>query len=137
MEIYTEDKKSYFREGNITIEYEGEITDEIIQAMQTKLQQAIAIQSENDKKNFHNPFKPHMYTIRKWIRQYRNQLLKDSDFAMLQDAAVTNKAGWQTYRQQLRNLPKTWNLDDKPNIDLSNIYSFDDVATLPFPKLPE
>jgi len=81
--------------------------------------------------------KPTLNTIRRWIRQYRNQLLKDSDFSMLPDATVISKTSWQTYRQQLRNLPKTWNLDDKPSIDLSGICSFDDVATLPFPKPPE
>jgi len=81
--------------------------------------------------------KPTLNTIRRWIRQYRNQLLKDSDFSMLPDATVISKTSWQTYRQQLRDLPKTWNLDDKPSIDLSSIYSYDDVATLPFPKPPE
>jgi len=81
--------------------------------------------------------KPILNTIRRWIRKYRNQLLKDSDFSMLPDATVISKTSWQTYRQQLRDLPKTWNLDDKPSIDLSGIYSFDDVATLPFPKPPE
>ena len=41
------------------------------------------------------------------MRQYRNQLLAESDWAMASDAP-TDKEAWATYRQQLRDFPATW-----------------------------
>jgi len=42
------------------------------------------------------------------MRQERNQLLKDSDFRLLPDYPNTNKEAWELYRQELRELPETW-----------------------------
>jgi gamma-glutamyltranspeptidase len=52
------------------------------------------------------------------LRQRRNSLLADSDFSQLPDAPV-NKDEWATYRQALRDLPETVDIDnpvypDKP-----------------------
>ena len=81
--------------------------------------------------------KPTLSTIKRWIREYRNQLLAESDFAVLPDVQ-TNKSAWQAYRQQLRDLPATWKLDtDNPEVDLSQIYTYNDVVTLPFPNPPK
>ena len=81
--------------------------------------------------------KPTLSTIKRWIREYRNQLLTESDFAVLPDVQ-TNKPAWQAYRQRLRDLPATWKLDtDNPEVDLSQIYTYNDVVTLPFPNPPK
>lgn len=41
------------------------------------------------------------------MRYYRNQLLAESDWAVLPDAP-TDKQAWETYRQALRDFPATW-----------------------------
>jgi len=41
------------------------------------------------------------------MRAMRNLLLAGSDWAVLPDAP-TDKQAWETYRQQLRDLPATW-----------------------------
>ena len=41
------------------------------------------------------------------MRYARNQLLNMSDWAMITDTP-TDKTAWATYRQQLRDFPKTW-----------------------------
>ena len=41
------------------------------------------------------------------MRNARNQLLVESDWAMIADTP-TDKTAWATYRQQLRDFPKTW-----------------------------
>ena len=41
------------------------------------------------------------------MRQMRNGLLADSDWAMATDAP-TDKTAWSTYRQALRDFPATW-----------------------------
>ena len=80
--------------------------------------------------------KPTLSTIKRWIRQYRNQLLAESDFAVLPDVQ-TNKSAWQAYRQQLRDLPETWRLDtETPSVDVSQILEYADVVKLPFPQKP-
>ena len=40
------------------------------------------------------------------IRIYRDSLLKDSDWRMIEDAPW-DKTAWATYRQKLRDLPST------------------------------
>jgi hypothetical protein len=42
----------------------------------------------------------------KSIREQRDALLDESDFAMLPDAPVTDVEGWKTYRQALRDVPQ-------------------------------
>ena len=41
------------------------------------------------------------------MRLYRNALLVASDWAMIADTP-TDKTAWATYRQTLRDFPKTW-----------------------------
>jgi len=41
------------------------------------------------------------------MRNARNQLLVESDWAMIADTP-TDKTAWAIYRQQLRNFPATW-----------------------------
>lgn len=41
------------------------------------------------------------------LRQERNILLKDSDWSMMSDLILENKAEWITYRQALRDMPET------------------------------
>jgi hypothetical protein len=38
------------------------------------------------------------------LRAKRNKLLADSDYIVLEDSPVNDKANWLTYRQQLRDL---------------------------------
>ena len=45
---------------------------------------------------------------KEYMRQKRNQLLKDSDFRVLSDYPHTNKEAWITYRHNLRTLPESW-----------------------------
>ena len=49
------------------------------------------------------------------LRQKRNKLLSESDWTQLQDAPLTDaqKQAWATYRQSLRDLPAT--------VDINNI----------------
>jgi hypothetical protein len=51
----------------------------------------------------------------KQIRGKRDQLLRDSDFTVLTDApySQSKKTAWETYRQELRDLPQTYdNVED-------------------------
>ena len=41
------------------------------------------------------------------MRNYRDHLLKESDWTQLPDAPV-NQQAWATYRQTLRDFPATW-----------------------------
>jgi hypothetical protein len=41
------------------------------------------------------------------MRNHRNRLLAESDWAMTSDAP-TDKQAWATYRQALRDFPATW-----------------------------
>ena len=80
--------------------------------------------------------KPTLSTIKRWIREYRNKLLAESDYAMLPDV-VADKRAWQEYRQELRDLPETWRLDtETPSVDVSQILEYADVVKLPFPQKP-
>jgi len=81
--------------------------------------------------------KPTLSTIKRWIREYRNQLLAESDYAMLPDV-VADKRAWQEYRQELRDLPRTWRLDtETPIVDMSQVLEYADVLKLPFPTKPK
>jgi len=81
--------------------------------------------------------RPTLSTIKRWIREYRNQLLRESDFAVLPDVQ-TNKSAWQVYRQRLRDLPATWKLDtETPSVDVSQVFEYADVLKLPFPTKPK
>ena len=42
------------------------------------------------------------------MRHQRDRLLKESDWTQTADDPTGNAATWATYRQQLRNFPKTW-----------------------------
>ena len=39
-----------------------------------------------------------------YLRMERNNLLKQSDWAVLPDSPITNKTDWQNYRQELRDI---------------------------------
>lgn len=62
------------------------------------------------------------------VKHRRNQLLQESDWAVLPDAP-TDKTAWQTYRQQLRDIT------DDPRIDTLNHWD-DQVALDFFPTPP-
>lgn len=49
------------------------------------------------------------YEVQIWVRTKRNQLLRESDWAMVSDAP-TDKEAWAAYRQMLRDFP-TQNVD--------------------------
>mgnify|MGYP001158096597 CR=1 FL=1 len=65
------------------------------------------------------------------FRAKRNALLKDCDWTQLPNAPLTDtkKKEWETYRQALRELPKT----ASPKLD--SIGAFDD-ASVTFPTKP-
>lgn len=64
--------------------------------------------------------------INEQVRLPREQLLKDSDWSQLSDNGLSSekKTEWQTYRQELRDLP-------------SGISSKQDIADLVYPTKPE
>ncbi|QIZ21583.1 hypothetical protein E5R92_07285 [Candidatus Pelagibacter giovannonii] len=64
--------------------------------------------------------------INEQVRLPREQLLKDSDWSQLSDNGLSSekKTEWQTYRQELRDLPST-------------ISSKEDIADLAYPTKPE
>ena len=64
--------------------------------------------------------------INEQVRLHREQLLKDSDWSQLSDNGLssTKKTEWQTYRQELRDLP-------------SGISSKQDITDLVYPTKPE
>ena len=45
------------------------------------------------------------------VREARNNRLAESDWSMIEDNQLTEaqKSSWKTYRQQLRDLPETFN----------------------------
>tara|TARA_B100001063_G_C16454221_1_gene399822 strand:- start:175 stop:555 length:381 start_codon:yes stop_codon:yes gene_type:complete len=47
-----------------------------------------------------------LYPLHK-LRPIRNELLAQTDWIMLRDVKLENMGEWETYRQQLRDLPKT------------------------------
>ena len=53
-------------------------------------------------------FAPDLADEDRWerVRIYRDSLLRDSDWRMIEDAPW-DKTAWATYRQQLRDLPST------------------------------
>ena len=58
------------------------------------------------------------------VRNARNRLLLESDWTQLEDVPVTTKNKYKEYRQELRDLPQTYNQAD----------NIDDVI---FPSIPE
>ena len=64
--------------------------------------------------------------INEQVRVHREQLLKDSDWSQLSDNGLSSekKTEWQTYRQELRDLPST-------------ISSKQDITDLVYPTKPE
>ena len=58
------------------------------------------------------------------VRNARNRLLLESDWTQLEDVPVTTKSKYKEYRQELRDLPQTYNQVD----------NIDDVI---FPSIPE
>ena len=64
--------------------------------------------------------------INEQVRVFRNSLLKDSDWTQNADNGLSaeKKIEWQTYRQELRNLP-------------SSISSKQDITDLVYPTKPE
>ena len=81
----------------------------------------IPVEPEPEK---HEPTKEELLEM---IRQIRNEKLYECDWTQLPDAPLTNeqKQAWQEYRQALRDLPQT--------IDMEAISSLDDVV---WPKCP-
>ena len=61
---------------------------------------------------------PNEYLVER-MRIRRDYLLKDSDWKMISDVP-TDKTAWATYRQALRDFPKTWEISE----------------TVDFPELP-
>lgn len=64
--------------------------------------------------------------INEQVRVFRNSLLKDSDWTQNADNGLSaeKKTEWQTYRQELRDLP-------------NGISSKEDIANLVYPTKPE
>jgi hypothetical protein len=61
-------------------------------------------------------------------RDVRNKALVDSDWTQARDVNLSNDAAWKTYRQALRDFPKTWETtydnmtdDDKVQVKESSI----------------
>lgn len=58
------------------------------------------------------------------LREKRNRLLAESDWTQSRDITLANDAAWQTYRQELRDLP-------------ASITTLEDVNNLVWPVKPE
>lgn len=58
--------------------------------------------------------------LREIIRGYRNRELAASDWTQLPDCPLSNQQNWETYRQELRDLPaqgpdpKLWVFPERP-----------------------
>ena len=59
----------------------------------------------------------------KLLREERNLLLKETDWTQHDDVPSETKTKWQTYRQQLRDLPASASpkLDSNYNLDLNSV----------------
>ena len=58
-----------------------------------------------------SPIDPETMLDELWLERMRHQrdrLLKESDWTQTADDPTGNAAAWATYRQQLRDFPKTW-----------------------------
>lgn len=51
-------------------------------------------------------------TLKSRMRKHRNRLLLESDWTQTADNPISNKAAWATWRQQLRDFPKTWSTSE-------------------------
>jgi len=142
--IYTQSKK--YPALRVEIMLSDKDTEEVseqklleqLQNAETEYEQNINFMSDEEGNLVEIPKdKPTFSTIKRWIHQYRNQLLAESDYIMLPDV-VADKRAWQEYRQELRDLPRTWRLDtETPIVDVSHILEYADVAKLPFPQKPK
>ena len=75
-----------------------------------------------------------MSTELDYLRDYRNNLLRESDWTQAVDSPLSDskKAEWKTYRQSLRDITNTANpkiLKDTPPIRL-------DMSSVTFPTEP-
>jgi hypothetical protein len=61
--------------------------------------------TEEEFKTKHDEIKTHFGLYK--LREQRNRLLAESDWIMLRDVKLENIGEWETYRQALRDLPKT------------------------------
>jgi hypothetical protein len=142
--IYTQSKK--YPALRVEIMLSDKDTEEVseqklleqLQNAETEYEQNINFMSDEEGNLVKIPKdKPTFSTIKRWIRQYRNQLLAESDYIMLPDV-VADKRAWQEYRQELRDLPRTWRLDtETPIVDMSQVLEYADVLKLPFPPKPK
>ena len=66
------------------------------------------------------------------MRQERNKLLAECDYMVLPDRGLSESKlnEWKTYRQELRDLPKT---QTEPKLDYTN----GDLINVTFPTKPE
>lgn len=64
------------------------------------------------------------------LREQRNRLLAESDWIMLRDVKLENIGEWETYRQALRDLPKT-----QTNLETDEIGNLLNVEYPTKPKL--
>lgn len=151
MDIYKRNNKIIIYEEHNEVIFRDEFDIDVFDFESAKLKINHAIENyDNNITDNENAEKevPHPYTIVKWIREYRNQLLTESDWITLSDAPIDEKTKrmWLQYRQALRDIPNTWGLpsDDVFEIDtkqwkikIDNILRKEDIKNLPFPQLPE
>ena len=73
-----------------------------------------------------------MTTEMQKLRETRNKMLEDSDWTQGSDSPLSNskKDEWKTYRQALRDLPKTAN----PKLDDTKLLL--DMSSVTFPTKP-
>ena len=55
------------------------------------------------------------------LREKRNQLLAETDWRMVKDYKGTDQLSWETYRQALRDLPATADLQLNDDGNLTNV----------------
>ena len=57
------------------------------------------------------------------LREERNQKLQETDWTQYRDVSLSNDSDWQTYRQELRDLPSTVSPTLDENGQLTNVTS--------------
>jgi len=69
-------------------------------------------------------------------RNVRNKALVDSDWTQARDVSLSNDAAWKTYRQALRDFPKTWettydNMSDDDKVQVKELSIQNSLPTKP------
>tara|TARA_B100000131_G_scaffold307384_1_gene335512 strand:+ start:1128 stop:1367 length:240 start_codon:yes stop_codon:yes gene_type:complete len=66
------------------------------------------------------------------LRQERNKLLSECDWTQSRDVELSNDSEWKTYREELRDLPISSNVNNEDNLN-----EFNELVNITWPTKPE